>query len=229
MRQWNVQELESLKNKSIYTPKNHREWFWHYLFNDVDFVREKDRINRAIDSMAPRDSQHSLVAGWEKHKIFEQLDKQVDNAKIDPQAKQIIQDIQALAVRFRVPVSVVKQGLDYYKVLPQYTLGALPSVGIENNKVVIRLDGTMKLADIKSVYPQIQELQKGLPDYQRRNRSKVRPDLIYAIYKQRLSGKTFKEIYTLYETSMLPGYTGDKSIVGEEAFARMYRKFKPDS
>jgi hypothetical protein len=137
----------------------------------------------------------------------------------------IIHSIEAMAKRFRVSTSTIERGLKYRK--NTSLVRNLPGVVARNNKIVIEIDATTRLEDIKAVYPYIQELQSTLPGYKPRNRSKDRPDLIYAIYKQRLGHKTFKDIYTLYASGTLPGYDGSHAIGSEDALERMYNKNKP--
>jgi hypothetical protein len=137
----------------------------------------------------------------------------------------IIRSIEAMAKRFKVSTSTVERGLKYRK--NTSIIRTLPVAFTENNKIVIEIDATTRLEDIKAVYPYIQELQSTLPGYKPRNRSKDRPDLIYAIYKQRLGHKTFKNIYALYASGTLPGYDGSHAIGNEDALERTYNKNKP--
>ena len=99
---------------------------------------------------------------------------------------------------------------------------------IDGDTVLLRLNANTRLDDIKAMFWYVEELQQKLPNHRKRNRLKERPELIYAIYKQRLQKKKWREIYSLYEQGTLPGYDGSREITGEENLADMYRKYKPD-
>ena len=235
-----------VKDISAYIPKNNREWFLHHLFADPEFNKEKESISaatRLLFSEQVYDDITSLILGvtqslserlkelsrYNPPSILEALQPNKPELHFDPNspAAKIIKQIEDLAKSLGVSVQTIERGLEYNKWLPQKAFNAIPYVGVEDGQVVIRLNGTMKLSDIKAVYPTIMELQKELPDYIERNRSKVSPGLVYAIYKQRLKGSTFKQIYGLYENSNLPGYTGPSSITGEDNLERQYNKYKP--
>lgn len=235
-----------MKNKSIYEPKNNREWFLTYLFNDPDFIADKDRIIGDIRTVAGKEvaSVMFLVAS-PKYTLSQQLKEMSKNRianllsvlhprepelQYDPNspAAKIIQDIQNVANKFHVSIATVEQGLRYSSLMPGSAFRNIPIVSIEDDQVVIKLKPNMRLEDIQSIYPEIMELQSKLKGYTKRNRSRVRPDLVYAIYKARLQSKSFREIYRLYESGELPGYGGGATITGEDNLARTYRRSKPD-
>jgi hypothetical protein len=240
-----MKDDENLKNNSVYKPKNNREWFLHHLFTDSDFIKEKDSIvasTRVLLGEEACSGVTSLVL--RKQSLYEQLKElsrysppsilealQPDKPELhfDPNspAAKIIKQIEGLAKNSGVSVRTVELGLKYSKWFPQKAFNSIPSVNVEDGQVVVRLNGVMKLSDIKDVYPTIVELQKELPDYLDRNRSGEKPALIYAIYKHRLKGLTFSQIYKLYENANLSGYTGPTSITGEDNLERWYNKYKP--
>ena len=206
-------------------PRNHREWFLHYLFTDPDFIISKNEINKSIENLVGEGSYSIMKLLTDSHSISEQL---LDRFGKDKTVMKILDLIAQTAKRFQVSTFSVEQGLKYDSRLERLSFKSLPIVDIEGGYVVIRLNGTMRLSDISEVSNFIKVLQRNLPDYKDRNRSKVNPELIYAIYRQRLAGKNFREINKLYEDKELTGYKGANKITGEEALARMYRKFKPD-
>ncbi len=235
-----------VKDISAYIPKNNREWFLHHLFADPDFIKEKESITaatRLLFSEQGYDDITSLILGvtqslserlkelsrYNPPSILEALQPNKPELHFDPNssAAKIIKQIEDLAKSLGVSVQTIERGLEYNKWLPQKAFNAIPYVGVEDGQVVVRLNGVMKLSDIKDVYPTIVELQKELPDYLDRNRSGEKPALIYAIYKHRLKGLTFSQIYKLYENANLSGYTGPTSITGEDNLERWYNKYKP--
>jgi hypothetical protein len=233
-----------LKNNQIYVPKNNREWFLNYLFTDPDFIKEKDKIINDIKALVGEEAFGIMLLVSDKQTFADQLKElskyptaglvgalHPNQPKLqydpDSQATKILKRIDAMADNFDVTVATVEQGVRYTPIIPGLALKAVPLVNIEGNQVVIRLNGTMKMSDIKSAYGHISELQKELPDYKTRNRSKVRPDLIYAIYKQRLKKVPFSKIYEMYESKHLPGYSGTIAITGPDSLERQYNKYKP--
>jgi len=202
-------------------PRNNREWFLYYLFTDLDFVDEKDKICAEIKSLAGVDS-YGLMMLIQKDSLCDQLER------LGKEGSMVAEQIRALTKRFDVSIATIEQGIRYINKLHgiSRTFRSMPSVGIDGNEVIVRLSGNMKLEDIKAVYPYIQKLQKQLPDYKNRNRSKDRPDLIYAVHKQRLNGLKFKEINYLYENGNLPGYAGSHPIIGEDSLEKDYRRYR---
>jgi len=234
--------FEKLNHKSSFKPKNHQQWFAYYLFEDEDFSRKKEAIIDNLKRLMGEEEYGLLLLLSRKNGISSQLKKRsisrmskIQKLLVESQSQQpdykntpeseIIDAIQELAKQFGVSIGTIEHGLRYRKNITP--VGRAPAVYKEDNEVVIRINATMRFEDIKNAYPYIRQLQSKLPGYKLRNRSKAHPDLIFAIYKQRLSGKTFKDIYALYEKNELPRYDGDNRIIGEEALARMYRKFKP--
>ena len=206
-----------------HAPRDNREWFLYYLFTDPDFINEKGKINADIQALVDPKA-YGLMFLMQDQSISDWLVKQGKNGKV------ISDRIKALGDKYEISTTTTEQGLRYTNKLfaISHAFRFMPSVNVEDDQVVIRLNGKMRLKDIKDAYPNILRLQKTLPDYEERNRSRDRPDLIYSIYKQRLKGLSFKQIYGLYEVDRLPGYKGARSITGEESLARTYWRFKPD-
>ena len=62
-----------------------------------------------------------------------------------------------------------------------------------------------------------------------RTKSPENPQLIYAIFKARMSGKKFREIYEYYISSNLIGYSGNTNqFTGEDSLERYYRRHMPE-
>jgi len=214
------------------------------LFTDTDFIVERNKIITKLKlllgnegyavalMLIPKESLSDHLEKYGKKKVAkvinlmlpDQPELQFDENSL---AANIIKDIDLVASKFQVSKGVVEQGIKYNDLVPELAFQSIPSVTLEDNQVVIRLNGSMKLSDIKTAYPQIKEMQQKLPDYKQRNRSKNDPMLIFAIHKKRLEGMSFREIYALYESGKLEGYTGSIDIIGEENLARNYRKFLP--
>lgn len=208
-----------IENTNI--PRNNREWFLYYLFTDSDFVDEKNNICIEIESLVGKNS-YGIMMLMQKNSLCNQLEQ------LGEEGSKVAEQIRALTKKFDVSIATIEQGIRYVNKWHgvSHTFRSIPSAYIKDNEVIVRLNGNMKLEDIKAAYPYIQELQKQLPDYKNRNRSKNRPDLIYAIHKQRLNGLKFKEINYLYENGKLPGYTGSHPIIGEESLERDYRRYR---
>ncbi|MFZ2512826.1 MAG: hypothetical protein WAW63_00015 [Candidatus Saccharimonadales bacterium] len=62
----------------------------------------------------------------------------------------------------------------------------------------------------------------------RRRRTHNLPDLTFAIFKQQRLGKTFREIFAMYQEGVLPGYSGANSqFSSEDDLERYYRAYQP--
>ena len=212
------------KNNQSIKLRSHSEWFLFYLFNDPDFIQEKMSINESIIKFIGIEGFGVMILLATNESMCVQLLNTFDHSL----AKPIIESIESLAHSFSVSVATIELGLRYSNTFSDYILGTTPSAGIEDGKIVIRFDALTRLDDIKDMYWYIEELQSQLIGYHPRNRVKEKTILVYALHKQRLSGKTWKEVYQLYELGQLPLYQGAKSISNEENLAKMYKRYMSD-
>lgn len=88
------------------------------------------------------------------------------------------------------------------------------------------------LEDIRREWPYIKEITalKQFRDTEEsaRKRSPDNPALIYAVFKARMNGKSFKAIFELYEHGELSTYSGGHTqFNNEESLERYYRKYAP--
>lgn len=237
--------FDKLNPKSSFNPRSHLESFLFYLFNDADFAKEVDRIRSKIKRIVGEDAFGIVMLLSDSQSLIEQLAERgtsktsriavfLRGGKSDPELNassseaDVIRDIRALASRFKVSIATAELGIRYTNLAPDLAFKSSPYVSIEGDKVIVRLGANTRLSDIKQMFWQIEELQRQLPDRQERNKPQERPDLVFAIYKQRLAGKTFKVIYDLYERGELPGYDGAPGFNSEENLVKMYKRFKPD-
>jgi len=63
---------------------------------------------------------------------------------------------------------------------------------------------------------------------ERRKRTPENPELIYAVFKARLRGMTYPQIFRLYSEGGLKDYSGSQSQFShEESLERYYKKYEP--
>lgn len=216
-------ELEKLKKESVLEPRSHREWFLFYLFNDPDFIEKKDDILSNIKELVGIKALGVMLLLASSESVCVQLLRYPGQRS----AEKIAASIEDLAKTFKVNVATVEMGLQWMTNLPNLVFKTTPTAGIEDEKVVIRIDVNTRLKDVEAIYWYVEKLQTQLPGYHPRNRNKDRTDLIYALHKQKLT-MSWKEVYQLYEQGILPHYTGVSSISNEENLARMYKRYMPD-
>ena len=230
----------TLNNKVLPQPKNNREWYLYYLYNDLAFIEERDKIIIEMESLVGQKKFGIMLLLMSGESLCSQLKRRIPRSlselyqiKLEQPnpnnvETKIIQRIEDLGKKFGISTNSVEQGLKYTNILAPLLFKRFPRINIEDGMVVIRLDGTMKLKDIRNAYKYIESLLKQLPDYKERNNFKIRPDLIYAIRKQLLAGMTFEDINVLYEAGNLPGYKGMATIHGKEELAKYYTRSMAD-
>jgi len=98
-----------------------------------------------------------------------------------------------------------------------------------NKKMMLTFDFTMTKAELMELWEEFEGLRKGLARAVRAKRKPPEyPELIYAIFKARKTGRTFKDIYGVYSRNELPHYSGATTrFQGEEDLERYYNRYKP--
>ena len=131
-----------------------------------------------------------------KESIVSQLEKHGESTKY------IIGMIHEAAQNFEVSTKTIENGLGNYNLYPRPSRMPMPM--LKDGELTIKINENTRLKDIEKIWFMVNEEQKKLPNYRTKSQSNVRPDLIYAIYKQRLIDKTgkrksFPEIFRMYK------------------------------
>jgi len=222
-----------LKKHDFHTPRTNKEWFLYYLYNDPQFIEEKEKIRNYLKTEF---SELGELYGV----IFLNLNKEsicsLLIAKKGKNSKGVLM-IQAMAKKFEVSTFIIEQGLAYSKNLPlSYTnhYSNQPYLEkINDNKIAICINSKTRLKDIEAIWFIVQEKQKELKSYTAQSKSSFYPDLVYAIYKQRLPngiGKrlSFEKIFIKYQCGTLPDYNSSTiQFKSSDSLERYYRKYMP--
>jgi hypothetical protein len=223
--------MKSSGNSSMFEPRDHEESFLLQLFNDPEFIIRRDDFLDTIKRALGPDALTVILLLAPSKSLGEQLRDYIENStspRLNSLLRAAIDEIAGIASSFQISIETVELGIRYVKRSPHFTTQPLPFAHVEGDEIVVRINSKTRLEDVRYMFQHIRELQEQLPGYHPRNRGKERPDLVYAIYKQRLAEKTFKDIYLAYEKGKLPGYDGPATITGEAGLAAMYRRDKPN-
>lgn len=99
-----------------------------------------------------------------------------------------------------------------------------------NDSLVIAIPRNIKKAEYIAAWDYINELfnEHNQEITRKRNRASENPELVYAIYKARKRGNTFRKIFEDYQNGVLDCYSREPTLYYQEALERFYQKYKPD-
>jgi len=219
-----------LREHDFKTPRTNKEWFLYHLYNDPQFIKDKDQIiNYLKTEYGDLYGVKFLLIG--KYSLCSQLTEEKGRNN-----KGTLM-IQAMAKKFEVSTSIIEQGLAYIKNLPLSYINQYsnqPYVEkISNDKLAIYINSKTRLKDIESIWFIVKEKQKKLNNYTAQSKASFNPGLVYAIYKQRLpntEGKhlSFEKIFNNYRDGTLSDYSGSTTqFNSSDSLERYYRKHMP--
>jgi hypothetical protein len=97
-----------------------------------------------------------------------------------------------------------------------------------NGTVFVTVSKDAKLKDLTSSWDEIVDARKSVGAFPEIDRGTYNPGLVYAMFRARSKGLTFKKIYDLYQSKNLPLYNGsNKSYDNEDSLQAFYDKYKP--
>lgn len=100
----------------------------------------------------------------------------------------------------------------------------------ETRQFTITFGLTTTLAEVMTEWRRFSQFRKTLfPIKQTKRKPAENPELLYAMFKARRAGETFRTIFRLYSTGKLPGYNGSVAqFKSEDNLERYYHKYYPD-
>lgn len=114
--------------------------------------------------------------------------------------------------------------------VPIDNVKATTAVSMDINGIYIRIEPHTTISDVQSIWPMVEAMKSIAHESYRPTKKKLpeNPRLIYAVFKSRLKGLTYREVFNLYQQQKLPGYNGIPSqFKDEESLERYYQKYKP--
>jgi hypothetical protein len=159
--------------------------------------------------------------------------------------------IETAARRFEIPEYLIEYGLIKFPAArgvdterrPQvFTKRSLnlrsesdenPKLEIRDNEIVIKVFPNTRLKDVEAHWFIVESKQKKMQPYVPQLKTTSNPELLYAIYKQRLLNdtgkrKSFPAIFEMYKNDTLPGYKGSTHFDVSDSLAKYYRDHKPN-
>lgn len=220
-------------------PKTDREWFKHFLYRDPEFQSYADEFEQWAKSTVGKEAYSVISLITDNPHPLKKHIEQLHGSSVG------IKLIETAAQRFNLPEHVIEYGFvkrpDIRGVVdsrkPILFSEPHQQITINPDELVIKLYSNTRLEDIEGLWPIINQRQVLMNGYTPQLKSTYDPELIYAIYKQRLpdandKSVTFEEIFRMYQDRTLPGYSGsDTQWHSSDTLARHYRRHfpKPDS
>ena len=167
---------------------------------------------------------------WHIYHVYSDPDfiKEID--RLDPAADRD-KEYQKIAKSFDISIQDVFW-FDMSRIL--YTENNVARKGIitpdfKNKKMTLTFDFSMTKTELLEIWGDFETMRKGLAGVVKSKRKPPEyPKLIYAIFKARKAGHTFKEIYGMYSRNELPQYSGATTrLQSEDDLERYYDKYKP--
>lgn len=172
-----------------------------YVFEDIDFINE-------VYKLAVIDSEN--VDDW-------------------------IKPFKVLANKYHIRTSDVYRFKIFGNDLAlQYALNTNFSNIIKYNEfsdiIELRLKPNITDSEFRKLFKKIYKIQQSRKlSTNRKRKPPEYPDLIYAIFKERLNNRTFREIYEDYQNTNLKYYLkNNNSFSSEDMLEKYYRKYEPE-
>jgi hypothetical protein len=193
--------------------KSVREWHVYHVYNDPEFIEATQKLNEHfLDKV---DAAHDKPAGFTPHEEATIAKLAADYA-ISPY------DIEQYQTGLFLQ-GILNTDQSYYDV----------SYDATQDKIYIGISPDFRKADMDKLWGVVEELRVniGRSANSARRRPPLNHALLYAVFKARQQGKTYRQIYDLYDEGKLPYYIGKwaRQFSSEESLERYYRKYRPDT
>lgn len=158
---------------------------------------------------------------------------EIDGRTVRVQDKDLISQISSVIEEFSIGIQSLLSVVNLEKLRPPKTPANSPlKVTFGNDGLILELNRFTRQKDLMRAWGQHKQLYKYY--YGTSKPSKLKPPenyrLVYAIFRQRKKGKSFKRIFQLLESGQLPLYDKKSRQFGsEDSLARYYRKYAPDT
>lgn len=181
-------------------PLSGMDWFIHHVYEDPEFI---------ADVAALKELERETGDSSEIH-VFR----------------------QGIASKFSITVPQINRYIVSQIIyLSHETSSASLDIDLFRGEFAIKFGPHTSQAEIREQWDNFEQVRNELfPAEATKRKPPQNPDLLYAIFKCRQRNMTFPEIYKLYSTGTLPGYSGSANQYGdEELLERYYDKYKPES
>ncbi len=215
--------MKKLPSKSKPRSRSKSELHKEHVLKDPEFLVSANKLKSKIHKVYGRDSELNvtIIDGQVLVKI-------ADN----PISIGLFGDINNLAREYQINPN------DIFFFLNNYSEGRFPTT---NNRAVVGFNGQGQVyinIDVDTTKQDIEDNWESVEIMKEMaygtGEIKIKPPvydkLIYAIFRQRQKGKSFKQIYDLYKAGSLPLYNSGSNrgqFETSDSLSRYYRKYQP--
>lgn len=209
-----------MKKSDFITPRTNTEWFLYYLFNDLEFVKSKEKI---INSLKQEFGEgYSVIITLRNKSPF---NSSLRNSKASMQ-------IDKLANKFEVSRAIIEEGLEYVHQLPVNRLNQPHIIINDDNSLSINITPTTRLRDVKDIWHLVNKKQNETKKRLAQSKSSYNTKLIYVLYKQRLKTpdgkrKSWEKIFKVYQDGLLDYKGSTTQYNSSDTLERFYLRHKP--
>lgn len=173
---------------------------------------------------------------WHLHHVYNDSDfnDDIDALKALLKAGAADQEIQSLKEQVASSFAITVGDIDLFMLggiipLAHQERTATMSVDLNTGEFVLRFQPNTTRAELLETWNEFEKFRNSTSSPAASKRKPPEsPSLIYAIFRARQRNNTFREIYALYTSGQLPGYTGSREqFNSEDSLERYYNKFKP--
>jgi hypothetical protein len=195
-----------------YKPKTRLQWHYYWVLHDPEFRREAYN-----------------VSDYERSKYWKTQGINIRGAE------QIAEDeklVVKLLEKYAVPREIFDRSLAGDLKRSSFEPVVSTVVDEANNVIEVRFRADITKNDYIEGWDDVYSHLKlhGLKNTKSRSRSPDETQLIYAIFKARLLGMTYRKIFELYKSASLPYYESEATgyFLTQEDMERYYQKYRPD-
>lgn len=208
-----------------YTSKEHKttsEWHTFWVFEDKEFISEVSNLVKWQDeAIAKYGVGKANYYKSDEHTEFKKRSKDLAN--------------KFALKRDDVSRFIMENRSYEYSMYKPFNSFSTPifSISGDDKEFEVTFPGNITYEDYISSWKQIVEFRANHKGFESikpgRRRAPDNTQLIYAIFKARIRGLKFREIFKLYENGILPYYEGKSNIQykDEDSLESYYQKYKP--
>jgi hypothetical protein len=195
-----------------FKPRTKLQWHYYWVMHDPEFRREAYSV-----------SDYARKKYWKQHGITKiGSEQKAEDKKL----------VQELLDKYAVSQEVLDRSLTGDLTGSQFDPVMSTVVDQENKSILVRFRADITKRDYFEGWEEVYKHLKfhGFKNNKTRSRAPDETQLVYAIFKGRRQGLTYKEIFTLYKAVSLPYYDSEATgyFLTQEDMERYYQKYRPD-